>query len=86
MSFDCGRQRVMRSGGAPPGSLTGRMVLTNRMREFFTYGSVGGDGSNPGSYPEPNAGGPRQFPIRTPLAARVGQFWRSLEEFPCGHG
>jgi len=25
----------------------------------------------------PNAGGPRQFPIRTPLAARVGQFWRS---------
>ena len=24
----------------------------------------------------PNAGGPRQFPIRTPLAARVGQFWR----------
>ena len=23
----------------------------------------------------PNAGGPRQFPIRTPLAARVGQFW-----------
>ena len=25
----------------------------------------------------PNAGGPRQFPIRTPLTARVGQFWRS---------
>ena len=24
----------------------------------------------------PNAGGPRQFPIRTPRAARVGQFWR----------
>jgi hypothetical protein len=24
----------------------------------------------------PNAGGPRQFPIRTPLAARVGQFFR----------
>ena len=24
----------------------------------------------------PNAGGPRQFPIRTPLAARVGQFCR----------
>ena len=24
----------------------------------------------------PNAGGPRQFPIRTPLAARIGQFWR----------
>ena len=24
----------------------------------------------------PNAGGPRQFSIPTPLAARVGQFWR----------
>jgi hypothetical protein len=24
----------------------------------------------------PNAGGPRQFLIRTPLAARVGQFCR----------
>jgi hypothetical protein len=24
----------------------------------------------------PNAGGLRQLPIRTPLAARVGQFWR----------
>jgi hypothetical protein len=25
----------------------------------------------------PNAGGPRQFSIGTPLAARVGQFYRS---------
>ena len=25
----------------------------------------------------PNAGGPREFPIRTPLTARVGQFRRS---------
>jgi hypothetical protein len=24
----------------------------------------------------PNAGGPCQFPIRTPLTARVGQFYR----------
>ena len=24
----------------------------------------------------PNAGGPRQFPIPTPLAARIGQFCR----------
>ena len=29
----------------------------------------------------PNAGGPRQFPIRTPLAARVGQFWRSVKAY-----
>ena len=28
-------------------------VLRNRMREFFTYGSVGRVGGNPGSYPEP---------------------------------
>lgn len=27
----------------------------------------------------PNAGGPRQFPIRMSLAARVGQFWRQPE-------
>ena len=30
----------------------------------------------------PNAGGPRQFPIRTPLAARVGQFCRSALRSP----
>lgn len=29
-------------------------VLRNRMREFFTYGSVGRVGGNPGSYPEPD--------------------------------
>jgi len=56
MRFDCGQQRVMRLGGAPPGSPTGRLVLTNRMREFFTYGSVGGAGGNPGPYPAGNAG------------------------------
>jgi len=30
-------------------------LLTNRMSELFTYGSVGGVGSNPGSYPAPNS-------------------------------
>ena len=29
-------------------------LLTNRMREIFTYGSVGGGGSDPASYPAPN--------------------------------
>ena len=29
----------------------GLRVLTNRMREYFTYGSVGGAGGNPGPYP-----------------------------------
>jgi len=51
MSFECGQQRVMRLGWERPGSLALRRVLTNRMREYFTYGSVGGAGGNPGSYP-----------------------------------
>ena len=56
MSFECGQQRVMRLGWERPGSLALRWVLTNRMREYFTYGSVGGAGGNPGSYPAANAG------------------------------
>jgi hypothetical protein len=51
MSFECGQQRVMRPGWERPGSPASRRVLTNRMREYFTYGSVGGAGGNPGSYP-----------------------------------
>ena len=51
MSFECGQQRVMRLGWERPRSLALWRVLTNRMREFFTYGSVGGAGGNPGSYP-----------------------------------
>jgi len=50
----CGQQRVMRLGWERPRSLALRRVLTNRMREYFTYGSVGGAGGNPGSYPAPN--------------------------------
>ncbi len=46
----------MRLGWERPGSLALRRVLTNRMREYFTYGSVGGAGGNPGSYPAANAG------------------------------
>ena len=76
MSFECGQQRVMRLGWERPGSPASRRVLTNRMREYFTYGSVGGAGGNPGSYPAANAGGRRQLPMRTPWAARVAQFWR----------
>jgi hypothetical protein len=30
-------------------------VLTNRMSELLTYGSVGGAGRKPGPYPAPNA-------------------------------
>jgi hypothetical protein len=31
----------------------------------------------------PNAGGPRQFPIRTLLAARAGQFHRYVPQYYC---
>jgi hypothetical protein len=41
-----------------PRTLASWRVLTNRMREYFTYGSVGGAGGNPGSYPASN-GDPR---------------------------
>ena len=44
----------MRLGWERPGSLALWRVLTNRMREYFTYGSVGGTGVNPGSYPAAN--------------------------------
>ena len=44
----------MRLGWERPGSLALWRVLTNRMREYFTYGSVGGAGGNPGSYPAAN--------------------------------
>src|SRR5947207_7870421 len=44
----------MRLGWERPGSPTSRRVLTNRMREYFTYGSVGGAGGNHGSYPAQN--------------------------------
>src|SRR2546430_2717986 len=37
----------MRPGWERPGSLALLRVLTNRMREYFTYGSVGGAGGNP---------------------------------------
>ena len=46
-----GQQRVMRLGWRRPGSLASWRVLTNRMSELFTYGSVGGAGGNPGFYP-----------------------------------
>jgi len=51
MSFECGQQRVMRLDWKRTRSLASRRVLTNRMREYFTYGSVGGAGGNPGPYP-----------------------------------
>jgi hypothetical protein len=53
MRFD-GQQRVMRLSGAPLGSPAARRVLTNRMRENFTYGSVGGAEGNLGPYPAGN--------------------------------
>ena len=36
-------------------------LLTNRMTQLVTYGSVGGVGRNPGPYPAHNAGWRSQF-------------------------
>ena len=54
-------------------------LLTNRMSELLTYGSVGGVGGNPGPYPAANAGGPRQLAVRTRWVARIAQFCRSAK-------
>ena len=76
----CGQQRVMRLCWERPGSLALRRVLTNRMREYFTYGSVGGAGGNPGSYPADNAGERPGFAGKSRFVHRhrpgVAQFWR----------
>jgi hypothetical protein len=53
-----GQQRVMRLSGAPLGSPALRRVLTNRMRENFTYGSVGGAGAIPAPTRQPTAAAP----------------------------
>jgi len=76
MSFDCGQQRVMRLGWERPRSLAFRRVPTNRMREYFTYGSVGGAGGNPGSYPAASGGGPSRLQAARLVAAvaRLGSF------------
>jgi len=72
MSFECGQQRVMRLDWKRSRSLASRRVLTNRMREYFTYGSVGGAGGNPGPYPAGNAG----------IASRltIGHRWPGVPE------
>jgi hypothetical protein len=72
MSFECGQQRVMRSGWAQPGSPAHRLVLTNRMREYFTYGSVGGAGGNPGPYPAVNPAIASRF--------HSGYHWRGVTD------
>lgn len=51
----------------PRGSL-----LTNRMREIFTYGSVGGAGRKPGPYPAAN-------PAMSSLFY-IGRHWRGVAE------
>src|SRR5512140_3843047 len=49
-------------------------LLTNRMREILTYGSVGGVGRKPGPYPAANAGRASLF-----QSGVVGPAWlRSL--------
>jgi hypothetical protein len=47
-------------------------LLTNRMTELVTYGSVGGGGSNPASYPAVNPA------IARPL--QIGGLWRGVTD------
>ena len=47
-------------------------LLTNRMREILTYGSVGGVGRKPGPYPALDA--------RTALCFRVDAHWPGAGE------
>jgi hypothetical protein len=68
--------------GNRPGSLAERPVLTNRMREFFTYGSVGGAGGNPGPYPAPNSR-PR-CQLRSSAEARTPDSRRAPSSGGCG--
>ena len=67
MRFESGQQRVMRLGWERPGSPVERPVLTNRMSESFTYGSVGGAGGNPG--PLPGSEQPPRFAVRESRAS-----------------
>ena len=65
--------RVLRGGNShvalrsryPQGHrLDSGSVLTNRMSELLTYGSVGGGGSNPAPYPAVNAPIASRFQFR----------------------
>ena len=54
MHFD-GQQQSCRLWSRKPQVLGPKgSLLTNRMSELFTYGSVGGVGRKPGSYPAVN--------------------------------
>jgi len=89
MSFECGQQRVMRPGWERPRPLASWRVLTNRMREYFTYGSVGGAGGNSGPYPAANSRCAGQLDGcwnhnavvagASALPAAVAQFYRSTK-------
>jgi hypothetical protein len=50
-------------------------LLTNRMREILTYGSVGGVGRKPGPYPAPN-------PAMTSLF-EIERHWRRVCDLRC---
>ncbi len=47
-------------------------LLTNRMTELVTYGSVGGVGCNPGPYPALAAAMTHLFPLDAPLPPGAG--------------
>jgi hypothetical protein len=47
-------------------------LLTNRMREILTYGSVGGVGRKPGPYPAPDAA--------MSFSLHIGRHWRGASD------
>jgi hypothetical protein len=58
LAIGCGQQQPCRLWSRKPQVLGPKgSLLTNRMSELFTYGSVGGVGRKPGSYPAGDAGG-----------------------------
>ena len=71
MHFD-GQQQSCRLRSRKPPALGPRgSLLTNRMREIFTYGSVGGVGRKPGPYPAGDGWRARRFQSATPGQPRL---------------
>ncbi len=73
-----GQQQPCRLVGSSPARLMVLLgpSLTNRMSELLTYGSVGGVGRKPGSYPAANAGGAHRLDSRASRAARIAESHR----------
>jgi hypothetical protein len=74
---------VMSPCGVVNGKVLGQQwpLLTNRMTELVTYGSVGGGGSDPAPYPAANCRRPALFALVSRGAAAVADAGRSPATF-----